>query len=114
MKKILLGLFLCCLMLTNNIVANANLSIQETVEDGIILDVKTGNPTCIFSIPNEYINKDNSLKLPLMISLTKVGKPPITLAPSNSLVVILPYELQGTYTLEAKIGDYTFTKDVQF
>ena len=113
MKKILIGFFLCCLMLTNSTVANATLSLQET-GDGVILDVKTGSPTSIFSIPNEYINKDNSLKLPLEVSLTKIGKPTIALAPSDNLVVVLPDELQGIYTLEAKIGDYTFIKDVAF
>ena len=69
----------------------------------------------MFGVPDQYVNKDNSLKFPLEISLTKEGKPPIVLAPSNSLTITLPYEnLSGTYTLKGSISGFTFSKDVQF
>ena len=110
MKKILIGLFLCCLVLISTGV-NAN----NTIEIVIIWNVKTSSPIYMFSVPDQYINKDNSLTVPLEITLTQEGKPSIVLAPSNALTISLPNDnLSGIYTLEASIGDFVFIKDVVF
>ena len=114
MKKILLGFFLCCLMLANSTLANATLSIQET-GDVIIWNVKTSCIIYVIGVPDQYIDKDNNLKLPLEITLIKEGKTPIVLAPSNTLIISFPNDnLSGVYTLEASIGNFVFIKDVQF
>ena len=105
-----LGLVICFLIGS----IGANGSPQET-GDVIIWDAKTGGLIYVIGVPDQYIDKDNNPKVPLEIILTKEGKSPIVLAPSNTLTIpFLNDNLSGIYTLEMSIDDFTFIKDVQF
>ncbi len=112
MKNHFIGLVIAILFLING---NAN-AVNTAFGGGevlIVLNVKTGTPVVSFGIPDKYVNKDNSLVLPLEISLTQVDKVPLTLQ-SNSLAVILPNIISGIYTIELTIGDFKLIKDVKF
>ena len=83
-------------------------------EDVPILNVKTGSPLCSLVIPDKYVNKDKSLKLPLVITLKGDSNYPVITLQSNSLYVALPSNLSGAYLMEVQIGDFALIMDVKF
>ncbi len=101
-------LFSSLFLLGTTSFAHASLS---DFDGGIILDIhdsKAGTLVCTFSIPDQYLNQDGNLILPLEVTLIQNGKVPVFSLQSTNAQIILPAYLSGSFLMSIQIGDLHF------
>ena len=114
MKKQLICLFILCFFaLDSSLDAFCNTyDLDEGGEVSVVIVLPKEESSMLnFSLPDEYLNEEGELLMPLNIRIEK-GKETIYSTQSESLVISLSNlkYLEGNFILVISIGNFTFEK----